>query len=114
MRLAADGPDGPGDPAFRVEHAADQEFDEGAPGTQWNGHQEKGDPFRKQQTNRGGQRHEGEPEIQYGLSLVAALLALKSTPSEQRGDLAKRTSCQVFLAFLENILRATGMHSASV
>jgi hypothetical protein len=52
--------------------------------------------------------------MQYGLSLVAALLALKSTPSEQRGDLANRVSCQVFRAFSEQILRATAMHSASV
>lgn len=39
-------------------------------------------------------------------SLVAALLALKSTPSEQRGDRANLMSCQVFFAFFKNIFRA--------
>ena len=78
VRLAANGPDGTRNPAFRVEHAADQQFGEGAPRTWWDSHQKKRNPFRKQHTNRGRKRHEREPEIQYGFSLVAALLALKS------------------------------------
>ncbi|MDP2851844.1 MAG: hypothetical protein Q8O23_00390, partial [Gallionella sp.] len=45
--------------------------------------------------------------------MVAALLALKTTPSEQRGDLANRISCQVFFAFFRNIYRAAGIPSAS-
>lgn len=42
------------EPALRVEHAADQEFDEGSAGPKWYGHEEKGNPFREQQTNVGG------------------------------------------------------------
>jgi len=97
-----------------VEHAANQKLDEGAAGTQWNRSQEKGNPFREQQANRRRERHEGTSQIQKDPSLVAALLAPKSTPSEQRGDLANQTSCQVFFAFCENISRAAGMPSAFV
>lgn len=97
VRLSANHPDGTGDPAFRVEQAANQEFHEGSAGAGRHGHQEKGNPFREQQANRGGKRHEGVSERE-NFSLVAALLAPKSTPGEQRGDPRNRMSCQVFFA----------------
>jgi len=93
------GPDGTGDPAFRVEHAPDQEFDEGTTGARGYRRQKEGNPFREQQTNRCGERHEGASERENS-SLVAALLALKSTPGEQRSDLRNGTSYQVFFASL--------------
>ena len=61
--LPANGADGASDPTFRVEHAADQKFDEGTAGTWRNRHQEEGNPIREQQTNRGRQRHEGASRI---------------------------------------------------
>ena len=97
--LPANGSDSACDPALRIEHATDQQFHEGTAGTRRNSHKEKGNPFREQQTDRSSERHEGASEIENDPSLVAALLALKPTPSEQRGDLADRTSCQVFFAF---------------
>ena len=112
VRLVATRPDGTADPAFRVEHTPDQEFHEGPPETRWHRHQEKGNPFREQQTNRGSERHERASEKENS-SLVAALLAVKSTPSEQRGDLRNRTSCQVVFHFFEYVFRAVGIPSTS-
>nr|WP_273181036.1 hypothetical protein [Ferrovum myxofaciens] len=80
VRLAANGSDGTSDPAFRVEHATDQKFDKGSAGTGWNGGQKKGNPFREQQTDRGGERHEEGSGVE-NPSLVAALPASKTTPS---------------------------------
>nr|WP_273180989.1 hypothetical protein [Ferrovum myxofaciens] len=80
VRLAANGTDGTSDPAFRVEHATDQKFDKGSAGTGWNGGQKKGNPFREQQTDRGGERHEEGSGVE-NPSLVAALPASKTTPS---------------------------------
>jgi hypothetical protein len=45
--------------------------------------------------------------------LVASLRALKTTPSEQRGDLANRIPCQVFFAFFKSISRAVWVLAAS-
>ena len=100
VRLATNGAEGAGDPAFRVEQAANQQFDEGTTGAGGYRHQKKGNPFREQQANRCGERQEGASEIRKDPSLVPALLALKSTPGEQRGELINRTSCQALLAFL--------------
>ena len=97
VRLPANGPDGPGDPAFRVEHATDQEFGEGPARTRWYGHQEKGNPFREQQAHRGGERHEGA-SAKENSSLVAALLE-------------RHVKC--YLNFSENIFFHAGMPSAS-
>ncbi|CAH1213125.1 hypothetical protein NTGBS_970010 [Candidatus Nitrotoga sp. BS] len=58
------------------------------------------------------ERHERVSEIE-NPSLVAALLALKTTPSEQRGDLANLISCQVFFAFFKYISRAVWVLAAS-
>ncbi|KFB69406.1 MAG: hypothetical protein CAPSK01_000880 [Candidatus Accumulibacter vicinus] len=69
-RLSANGPEGAGDPSFRVEQAADQEFDEGTTRTGWNCLQEEGDPLREQQANIGGKRPEGSSEIESDPSLT--------------------------------------------
>ena len=39
---------GTGDPTFRVEHAPDQEFHEGAAGAGWHPHQQNRTPLREQ------------------------------------------------------------------
>lgn len=97
VRFPANRPDGAGDPAFRVEQATDQEFDEGTPGTGWHGRQKERNPLREQQANRGGKRHEGVSERENS-SLVAAQI---------------ERHVKLFLHFLENIFRGTRMPSAS-
>jgi hypothetical protein len=109
VRLSANGPDGPRNPALRVEHAADQEFDESSAGTRWYGHQEKGNPFREQQANVGSERHEGKSEIENDPSLVAARCLRENHAQAARGDLTIPLSCQVFFCiFSKTFFTAPG------
>lgn len=82
-----------GDPSFRIEHAAEN-------------------PFREQQADRGRKQYEEGPGNQNDSSWVAALLALRPTPCEQRGDLENQPSRRVFLHF-SGIFFAHGISSAS-
>jgi hypothetical protein len=106
VRLSANRPDGARDPAFRVEQAADQEFDEGPAGTRWHGHQKKGNPFREQQANVGSERHEGKSGIENDPSLVAARCLRENPAQAARGDLTILMSCQVFFAFFPKFFTA--------
>ena len=97
VRLSANRANSTGDPAFRIEHATDQEFDEGPAGADRRPPEER--KSRSQEAPKQTEALSDMSEYPRGKlpHWSPRCSPWNPTPGEQRGDPANRIPCQIFI-----------------